>query len=442
MVNHSDHSRKAFRFNTLGLPKFLIAGLYFQLLSCASYVDHTSSMRESVVGGAYTEALENLEGSPIATQQRNRLLYLLEKAVILDRLGQKKRSRKALLEADKLGDELYTVSISSEAASYVVNDSVTDYAGEDYERVAIHKMLAISFLESGELDAARVEARRINRRLKEIVDKHGDDYSAYRADAFALFLSGLIYEALGEWDSAIIDYKKSLETYEKGFFGVAVPDSLLKSFYHAAKARDRTDLIDKLKNDYPETEFATDEVTKSPIKKDSSSVVFIGLGEPVVRKRSDSFVLSTNSGVYRYSWPVIPQRYTPQPLFDLKLSARQIELEFASDVNEIARKTLENNRLRMTVKNVARLIAKAKLADEIGQRGGPLAGLLANVVNAVTETADTRSWTLLPGGFHIRRIWTAEGISLNGSPLELKAPKVPFGASTKRSKISFHVLKE
>ena len=79
--------------------------------------------------------------------------------MILDRLDEREQSRQEL-DADKLVDVLYTESISKQAASFLVNDSVTDYAGEDYEKVAIHTMLALSFIEDDDYSSARVEAKK------------------------------------------------------------------------------------------------------------------------------------------------------------------------------------------------------------------------------------------------------------------------------------------
>ena len=93
--------------------------------------------------------MELLEKSPVKKQDRNRLLYLLEKATILDRLNDYQESRSHFIEADKLADELYTMSLSAEASSFVVNDASSEYSGEDYEKVAIHTMLASSFLLKG-----------------------------------------------------------------------------------------------------------------------------------------------------------------------------------------------------------------------------------------------------------------------------------------------------
>jgi hypothetical protein len=40
----------------------------------------------------------------------------------------------------------------------------------------------------------------------------------------------------------------------------------------------------------------------------------------------------------------------------------------------------------------------------VEEQFGPLAGLAMNIVNASTETADTRSWTLLPRSFSVTRL--------------------------------------
>ncbi len=69
---------------------------------------------------------------------------------------------------------LYTKSISKEALTYVYNDSAQEYPGEDFEKIAIHIMLALSFIEEGQLKSALVEARRINTRLAEINSQYDE----------------------------------------------------------------------------------------------------------------------------------------------------------------------------------------------------------------------------------------------------------------------------
>ncbi|TWW09228.1 hypothetical protein E3A20_16430 [Planctomyces bekefii] len=208
-----------------------LAALNFQ--GCASYTEETRDIRQLYRGDQFQTALEKLDASTIKNEDKNRLLYRLEKAMILDRMGDFKKSRNLLIEADKIADELYTVSISRTAASFVMNDGAMDYSGEDYEKVAIHTQLALSFIGTNELESARVQAKKINNKLHEINQQYEKNKNRYSEDAFARFLSGLIFEARGELDDAIIDYGRALELYSSEYarFVVGgVPAALVSSY--------------------------------------------------------------------------------------------------------------------------------------------------------------------------------------------------------------------
>ena len=198
--------------------------------ACASYTDQTAQMRSSFRMQDYESSLQQLQNSEISETKRNRLLYHLEKAMILDRMNEKAKSRKLLSRASQIADELYIVSISKTAATFLVNESIQDYHGEDYEIVAIHTLSALSFLETGDYKAARVEAKKINNKLYTITKERDNSHNHYREDAFARFLSGLIYEALGDLDDAIIDFKKALDLYQsrkfKPFYVGSIPQPL------------------------------------------------------------------------------------------------------------------------------------------------------------------------------------------------------------------------
>jgi hypothetical protein len=72
-------------------------------------------------------------------------------------------------------------------------------------------------------------------------------------------------------------------------------------------------------------------------------------------------------------------------------------------MDAIARQTLEDRRLRLVAKQGARLLAKGQLTEQAYKNFGPIGGIAANVFSAVTETADTRSWTLLPEAYLVSR---------------------------------------
>lgn len=373
---------------------------------CASYTEETREIRELYREGGYPAALKKLEESGLKEDSKNRLLYRMEKASILDRMGEDQKARKTLLEADKIADELYTVSVSSTAASLVVSESQTDYDGEDYEKVAIHTRLALSFIGTGDTAAARVEARRINLELQKINEGYEENKNRYGEDAFALYLAGTIYDARGEIDSAIIDYAKAVDLYRGAFADFSdggVPDGLVKAYARVLLKRRRADALAKLEKDFPKL---VAEARKSEGDDTGEVVVVHELGH-IATKSTEEFALPIGKQIIRFSFPVIRRRgggsYKGNTGFSASPGYSFTGADNTADMDAIAAATLEDRRGRMIAKQAARLLAKGQLTEQAYEHFGPLGGIAANVFSAVTETADTRSWTLLPEAFYVSR---------------------------------------
>jgi hypothetical protein len=385
----------------------LVCGLWFLLSACASYTDDMKMVQTSFRAGQYGEALQKLEASPLKEQARNRLLYLLEKAMILDRQGQRNDSRKLLLKADRIVDELYTTSVSKAAATFLYNDAAQDYPGEDYEKVAIHTMLAHSFIEDGDLKAARVEAARINTRLNEINGFYEENKNRYKEDAYARYLAGMIYEALGEDDSAIVDYRAALKLYEGDYskiFATRAPDHLVVALYRLLVKRNRGEEARELKKNYQLQGPKLD-------AKDSLAeiVVLHELGE-IASKEKSEFVYPIGSEIVRFSFPVIRRVKSSYGRTGVRLNEDRSEpADLAQNFDVIARETLEDRRGRIVAKSLARLILKSQMTQRAEKEFGALGWLAGNIYGAVTETADTRSWALLPAAIKVTRLQVKPG---------------------------------
>ena len=360
-------------------------------------------VRSNFRSGAYQTALADLEGSPLARSESDRLLYLLEKSQILSRMGEEKKSRRLLLEADKLVDDLYTTSVSKSAASMVVNDSVQDYSGEDYEKVTIHTMLALSFLREGDLKSALIEARKINSRLNEINQTY-DKKNRYSEDAFARYLAGMIYEAEGNWDAAIIDYRKAEEAYGAAYsshFNTPVPRDLVQALYGLYLKRDRKQDAQRLKAQYRQILAAY----RPPPAGEGEVIVIHQVGDIATKEKKD-FMIPIGKEIVRFSFPVInANRRVSAERTGIRLDdSRFVRAELAQNLDLIAAKTLEDRKARIIVKAGARLILKSQLAQQAQKEFGLVGFIAGNIYGAVTETADTRSWTLLPSSFFVTRV--------------------------------------
>lgn len=373
--------------------------------SCASYTDEVKAMNSAFRVGNYAAALETFEKSDVKEQSRNRMLYLLEKGMIQDRMGKREASRSLWMAADKVGDELFTTSVSKEAASYIYNEGAQAYPGEDYEKVAIHTMLAHSFLDDADLASARVEAARINTKLSEINGFYKDNKNKYRDDAYARYLSGLIFEANGEVDSAIVDYRNALKVYEGDYtenFSVSPPKELVRALYHLLLRRDRQNDARQLAGKYKALK-----IDESP---ETASIVVVHEVGVINEKREEGFVIPLGNSVVRFSFPTIKKEGLARRTTGFRLNEGVFEPgELAQNFNSIAFVNLEERRLRTIAKSMARLILKNQMTQQAEKELGAIGWLAGNIYGAVTETADTRQWTTLPAAIYVTRMTVKPG---------------------------------
>jgi hypothetical protein len=371
-------------------------------------------MREAFSRGDYDQALESLEKSGVKNRSQDRLLWHLEAATILDRKGEYEQSRELWLKADRIADELFTVSIKKTATSFVVSESSTDYEGEDYEHVAIHSMLAHQFISQERLAEARVEARRINTKLAEINQKFNPDGKyRYREDAHARYLSGIIFEALGEFDNAIVDYEKARTLYEGDFSGYVtgrVPSGVILGLYRCLYLRGRTDRLGFITSQYASVLASVRSVSKDSELVSSGEIVVIHELGRIAKKVAREEFLTVGDQLVRFSSPII----TPNPIDDAGTGVTVYGKGFLAAENTvyfdaIAKDSLENRRGRMIAKQMSRLLLKGQINYQARREFGPLGGLAANVLTLAAETADTRSWSTLPQAFYVTRVRMTPG---------------------------------
>ena len=390
--------------------------------SCASYTQENREVRQLYTADRYREALEKLEESSIKDEGKNRLLYRMEKASLLDRMGERAKARKLLIEADKIADELFTVSVSKTVTSFLVNDASTDYDGEDYERVFIHTMLALGFLQDNDINGARIEARKINNKLYEINQKYDDNKNRYAEDALARLLSGMIFEASGDLDSAIVDYKSSLKLYEgtfQDFNDSKIPTALIQSLYRTLQRRNRGTDATAIAKAYPKVTQEVDAFDSS--HKEAGEVVVIHEVGAIAIKENTEIILPIGGQVIRASFPVIKKRgfvTTGGAGVEIEGPGTFYPAAQAVSLTEIASATLDDKRSRLIAKEGGRLVAKAALTEQAYKNFGPIGGIAANIYSAVSNTGDTRGWTLLPHAILITKVRLKPG----SYSLRLKGP--------------------
>ncbi len=163
--------------------------------------------------GKYKDAARTLLPS-VNRSGKDQLLFMMEAGLMLHAAGDFENSNKVLLEAGKLADRI-AVSVSKEAASLFLNETVTNYRGEDFERVLIHMYLGVNFLMLKKPDDARVEFKRVNDLLRDINVSTGREY---KQNLMAKYLTAIAFEIIADRDKdvndrefAYIEYKQILE---------------------------------------------------------------------------------------------------------------------------------------------------------------------------------------------------------------------------------------
>ena len=138
----------------------------FLLLSAGCATLPYAKMEGALRRGDYDQARAALSAAKKDYGSKAHLLYLFDQVSLAHYASDWTTSNQYLEKADHLIDELYTKSLSAEAASFLLNDMSLPYQGENFERVLLHVLGMVNYAGLGERDEALVEARRADERLK------------------------------------------------------------------------------------------------------------------------------------------------------------------------------------------------------------------------------------------------------------------------------------
>lgn len=349
-----------------------------------------------------------------------RLVYMLDSAMARTVCGDYAGSNQRLHDAEALAEQLWTKSVTKEAASFITNEYAIPYEGEDFEKALINVFSALNYAMLRDYEGALVECRKLDQRLNLLNDKH-ETKSVYKQDAFGRYLSAMLYEAssplnLENLDHAYIDYQKAVQAYrdyEKSY-ATAMPRALVEDFLRVAAATGRSEDAKKL--------IGNNKNNSSMSQKEAASlarIVLVQLNGKGPRKVEDSIEFVPELGPYKMAFPKFvttpPACQSGALLADGSRGAGyKAYLERVEDINRIAVKDLEDRQGRVLLKAAARFIAKQALIDAAAQgiddKGSREAvKLLLNIVNMGMELADTRQWGSLPGEISLARAFVPPG---------------------------------
>lgn len=353
------------------------------LSGCATYSASFAKVESDTANRDLAGAVKTLNALKL-TGGDETLLHL-NMGTLLRLQGNFAESNRHFDEAKSLMEKFNAISVTEQAASVAVNDTMKAYEGLPSEQLMIYAFEALNYLQSGDVDAAAVEARQFDVKQQLIAEKNKN--AKYLSGAFVRYLNGMVYEAAGENDSARIEMQKAVDGYKAQKSGFAVPQGLI------------------------------DDLTRLTAGKPAPSEVVLilqnGLGpsldEVIIRVANPNPQKGT--AMLSVAVPKFVKRSVPVESVVLSAGSRSVNSEVVEDVNDIAKKSL-NDRLpvitaravaRMLVKNAAAKKAKEKSSSVAGSYGF-LADIAVDVGAAASERADTRTWSLLPGNIYMARL--------------------------------------
>src|SRR5581483_401637 len=380
---------------------------------------------------------------------QSRVLYGMDRGMTLHLSGQYDRSNAVLEQAEEEIDRLYTRRIRTEAKAFLVNNTELPYEGDPYEQVMINVIKALNYAVMGRLDDALVEAGRIDIRFNVLADKTKEK-DGYRDDAFARYLTGILYEAAGDLNNAFIAYRKAYEAYERmrPWSRTPVPFALRADLLRVTDALHLTTEFEEYRRLFPDAAWQSkheqehlaqvvvisyngraprkeDQFIDLPVSLDALQLVLLtrglGGGNRHENRAAESVLYGLSGRVVRVALPrLVPQK--------TQVSSEQITLsgtggsfaartELAHNVTALAEKALSDRLPAIAVKAVARAATKFAMAEgatrgaqhAAGKDAGPWVGLLVGLLTkglaVYSEEADKRSWRTLPDEIHLSRLW-------------------------------------
>lgn len=370
------------------------------LTGCMGLGSKAASMQAALAAGHVGNALAIVEREDSSEEQ---VLASLNKGMLRRMKGDYKGSNRIFEVAKKHIEELYGVSVSEQAGALVVNDTLRSYSGDRYEQVLLHAYMAMNYIQLGDLDAARVEMLQADVKMQEWGELPEED-------PFVRYLSGIIYEALGEKDQAVISYRQAKNVYQstQEKQNLVIPEVLKKDLLRSLASEGFSDEHSVLKKEFKMEKFKPKKVSNGF----GELIVILNSGlAPVRREKSIAVVSNEVVNTVKIAVPsysASSQSYSARLISSQNVSAN---LEVVENVDALAREALETDMPLITTRAIARAVIKHKTQKRVEEKGGAFAGLLATVVNIATEQADTRSWITLPQTIQMARVSLPSGMN-------------------------------
>lgn len=399
-------------------------------------------LRSLLRRGAADSALALLD--PARSGEGDELLRLQHEVAAAHYAGDYARSSAALERALLLVEDRYTKSVTEALLSVLTGDRTLPYDPPAPERLLLHYYGALNYLRSEKPENAAVEARRLAYRLDRIEE---DDPSEVTPELLVQLwqFAGAVFEAAGEAEDAGVAYRRSRAAgwiaeddrptrspfgHEPGPRGTALPATtgsgsgststgevvviLERGFVAHRVERDLTVLLfpnelDRLRD---LEDFEPDEI-EGPDLALFRRIADRSFDGNHARRGWRWFGRTGGDEpvLFRIAWPEYRSPPPPAGPATLVAGGARARPLVTADVSAAVEAAYRDRRVADLGKALLRAVVREELADAIedevseeDETLGEVAGWAARIGGAILESADTRSWHLLPDRLELYRL--------------------------------------
>jgi len=428
-----------------GIVKFFTACCLFPafaalFLSCAS----ASGVYRNIDNAVYQNNFERGIAEIVIGQEKKRPIYpeknavslFLDKGLLEHYAGNYSSSSRDLENAERLIQEAFTKSITAGIASYIANDNLKEYPGEDYEDIYLNVFNALNYYHNHNIEEAMVEIRKItmsNGKLDLLSKKYeeGSKFATqhlleslhsigfmaalelprgepvlFSNSALARYLSALFYQGQGKTDDARIEFSQLYAAF-----------------------------IDNQRVYYHPVPRSVEDAQNIPTGKARLNVIaFAGLSpikEEMIYYQFFPFFNNPSLRYTQFKLPVLVKRPSIIDRIQVKINGQKsFDLELIEDMGAVARETFNARFANMFFKTYIRTIIKYATADvgataaaskfgkekekkneqEAGQFFGLFASIAGKIAADSSEAADIRMGRYFPDKAYVGGINLDPGI--------------------------------
>ncbi|MCE5249291.1 hypothetical protein LLG96_03640 [bacterium] len=400
----------------------------------------TEGLEQALLVRDYDMFISGVSKNPWYKSSRNELLRNLDSGIATVYKGDYRESTNRLIKVGDKAEEYYTKSVTANVLSVLTNDLALPYYGEDYEVTFAGTAASMAFAANGDIEGALVESRRSEQRLG-VISQAYEGKNKYSDDAFAHYLAGMLFEASGNYNDAVVSYKLAYNGYGGRFFPVR-PAYLTKALVGASRAGGIDpgfgfqSLADSLAQADPEISMRADPDSSAAFIGNSMIVVaFTGKGP----KKTETVISAhfTDKGVdyvVKVALPEIKRRASSIASVQLRIDGGDpYPMELAADYNHIGENAFNDKRSFIYMKTIARVSVRYlamrevkekslkklrekydKAVEDKGKDSDDAKSLkyqidaleigLDLLANELLEHADTRCSLAIPGSVYIARV--------------------------------------